>query len=86
VYFPDQRGGIGRYEVYYEIEPLSYLRGTSDVRYVTADSCEGKDSSDVLLMPHQANWPAGFVSLTNGRDAMWWVIETSEIAALHTYR
>jgi hypothetical protein len=48
--------------------PVIYV-GTGDVQYLTAESCKGKDLSDVLLMPHPANWPAGFISLTNGRDA-----------------
>ncbi|KAH8719552.1 hypothetical protein GQ44DRAFT_658968 [Phaeosphaeriaceae sp. PMI808] len=69
---------VDKYEVYEETVPASYLRGTDIVENLTAEECQGKSISDLLLMPLSADWPTGFISLSHGRDATWWVIDTTE--------
>lgn len=70
--------GVERYEIYVEIQAISFLRDVDLLKGLTAESCHGTELSDWLLMPYPADWPPGFISLTHGRDATCWVIDTEE--------
>jgi hypothetical protein len=69
---------LDRYEVYEETVAISYLRRHERFGKVTAESCRGKTVDDFCLMPADADWPPSFISLTEGREATWWVIDTNE--------
>jgi hypothetical protein len=30
------------------------------------------------MFPADANWPASFISLTEGREDLWWIIDAEE--------
>jgi hypothetical protein len=69
---------LDRYEVYEETKSINYLRKYKRLRNVTAESCRGKTVDDFGLMPADADWPSSFISLTEGREATWWVIDTEK--------
>lgn len=69
---------LGRYEIYEETTPINYLRDYSPLRDSTADSCHGKTVDDFDMFPADADWPSSFISLTGGREATWWIIDTEE--------
>ena len=73
-----QLDGDDQDEVYFETQHLSYLRDTWPFRSLTVEKCHGKQLADKLLMPHPADWPAGFVSLTRHQHATWWIIDTAK--------
>jgi hypothetical protein len=67
-----------RYEVLEETVAINYLRTADLFEGATAEECKGKTLDDFCLMPVDAEWPAGFISLTGGREATSWVIDTDE--------
>ncbi|KAH7084759.1 hypothetical protein BKA63DRAFT_2294 [Paraphoma chrysanthemicola] len=70
-----------RYEVWEETFSINYLREhTRGDDMLTVDNCRrvGRQLGDVLLMPDDADWPPSFVSLTQGSEATWWVIDTDD--------
>ena len=73
-----QLDGDDRDEVYFETRHLSYLRDTWPFKSLTVEECRGKQLSDKLLMPPPANWPAGFISLTQYQHVTWWIIDTAK--------
>lgn len=66
-----------RWEVYPETRSISYLTGVDLLRGVTVESCS-KGLGHLLLMPSLEDCPDGFISLTYGRDATCWVLDTDE--------
>jgi hypothetical protein len=68
------------YEVDEVTVPINYLRDADPFDGATVDSCSGKtiDDDDFFLMPNHGDWPASFISLTRGREATWWIIDTDE--------
>jgi hypothetical protein len=79
-----QLDGDDEDEVYFESRHLSYLRDTWPFESLTAEACQGKQLFDELLMPHPADWPAGFISLTQHQHATWWIIDTAKGLAMST--
>jgi len=71
-------GYLDRYEIMVETIPINYLRDTKRFRNLTVENCEGKSVHDLYLFLVDANWPASFISLTEGRDGTWWIIDTDE--------
>jgi hypothetical protein len=67
-----------RYEVWEVTIAINYLRSADRFKGATAEECKWKTVDDFCLMPEDANWPAGFISLTEGREAYWWIIDTDE--------
>jgi hypothetical protein len=67
-----------RYEVWEETVAVNYLRSANRFEGATAEQCKEKTLSEFFLMPVDAEWPAGFISLTEGRDATSWIIDTDE--------
>lgn len=69
------------YEVYWdETTPINYLKGGEGYhRGLTAEECKAKSVSEVLLMPYPGSYPASFVSLTEGKEATRWVIDTDGV-------
>lgn len=67
-----------RLEVYEETEPINYLREFSPLRKTTVETSRGETVNDFTLMPADADWPSSFISLTEGREATWWIIDTDE--------
>lgn len=67
-----------RYEVWEVTVAINYLRSAKRFYNLTAEECTPKTIDDIVLMPQDADWPAGFISLTEGREACWWVIDTDE--------
>jgi hypothetical protein len=60
------------HEIYDETKSINYLRYAEAFgRDVSVESCAGMTMDDFCLFPHDANWPASFISLTEGRDAWW---------------
>ncbi|KAH3908072.1 hypothetical protein HBI56_193060 [Parastagonospora nodorum] len=66
-----------RLEFLVEAVPINYLRYSWRSKGIAADPCVGKsiDHNDVLLMPEDATCPSSFISLTEGREATWWIDE-----------
>jgi len=69
---------LPRYEVDEETIAINYLRNADRFEGATAESCRGKTVDDFCLMPADADWPASFISLTEGREGTWWIIDTDE--------
>lgn len=67
-----------KWEIYPETRAISYLRDVDLLRSKPADSCRGKGLFDLLMMPFAADYPPDMISLTYGRDATFWVIDTEE--------
>lgn len=67
-----------RYEVMVDTIPINYLRCGDRFKDLTVDSCQGKTASELCLFPDAAEWPPSLISLTEGRDATWWIIDTDE--------
>ncbi|KAK7991329.1 hypothetical protein PG988_000123 [Apiospora saccharicola] len=67
-----------KWEVYEETRPLSYLRGADTFGHQTAEECRSQGLHRLGLMPFDASYPPGMISLTSGRDATFWVIDTDE--------
>ncbi|KAF2963741.1 hypothetical protein GQX73_g9832 [Xylaria multiplex] len=65
-----------KWEIYPETRPISYLRDGWLLRGKTAESCAGKRLHHLNMMPFDAEYPAGMISLTFGRDATFWVVDT----------
>jgi hypothetical protein len=70
--------GLGRYEVYEMTVSINYLRNGGRFGNATVESCRGKTVDDFCLMPVDADWPPSFISLTEGRESTWWIIDTRE--------
>jgi len=69
---------LPRYEVDEETIAINYLRNADRFKGATVESCRGKTVDDFCLMPQDADWPASFISLTEGREGTWWIIDTDE--------
>jgi hypothetical protein len=67
------------YEVHAETKAINYLRYAERFgRGATVEVCAGKTMDHFCLFPADANWPASFISLTEGREGLWWIIDTDE--------
>jgi hypothetical protein len=69
-----------RFEVLEVTFSINYLQNCHPK--ITAESCRGKQLGEVLwnvlLMPADADYPSSFISLTGGREATCWIIDTEE--------
>lgn len=68
-----------KWEVYEETRSLSYLRGAGFLGGGrTPEACRSQGLFKLGLMPFDAAYPPGMISLTAGREATFWVIDTDE--------
>ncbi|KAK8115570.1 hypothetical protein PG984_012072 [Apiospora sp. TS-2023a] len=67
-----------KWEVYEETRPLSYLRGANAFGDRTAEDCCDQGLHKLGLMPFNVAYPPGMISLTAGREATFWIIDTDE--------
>lgn len=70
--------GLDRYEIHEETISINYLREYSPLKNRTVESCRGKTVDHFDMMPAPADWPSSFISLSQGREATWWIIDTEE--------
>jgi hypothetical protein len=84
-HLPYIKDSAENFYIYHETHPMSYLRGTDLVGNLKAEECQGKDLCELLLMPVPADWPAGFISLSHGREGTWWVIDTTKGLIVNTH-
>lgn len=67
-----------KWEVQEATWPLSYLRGASVLDGRTPEACRSQGLHQLGLMPFDAAYPPGMISLTAGREATFWIIDTEE--------
>ncbi|KAK8054316.1 hypothetical protein PG996_013617 [Apiospora saccharicola] len=67
-----------KWELYEETRPLSYLRGDSVLGVRTSEECRDQGLHKLGLMPFDAAYPPGMISLTAGREATFWIIDADE--------
>lgn len=65
-------------EVYVYTTPISYLRGEGYSEDSSPKSRAAQGFASLGLMPADADWPAGMISLTRGQVATWWIIDTEK--------
>jgi hypothetical protein len=68
-----------RYEVWEVTIAINYLRSVDWFKGAMAEECKGKTVNDFCLMPDDANWPAGFILLTEGQEAYLWIVDTDKV-------
>ncbi|KAK7931045.1 hypothetical protein PG985_001757 [Apiospora marii] len=67
-----------KWEVYEETRPLSYLRRAGVLGGRTPEACRSQGLHKLGLMPFDAAYPPGMISLTAGREGTFWIIDTDE--------
>ncbi|KAH5088799.1 hypothetical protein HBI88_163860 [Parastagonospora nodorum] len=73
--FIKELDGHGCYKVLEETSCIVYLRNGEVSRRITIESCRGHTLGDMCLFPADAERPQTFMSLTERREGLWWVLD-----------